>query len=106
MDGNWYGPAFPRPGNYPAGMGEMAVDDMRDAADTVNRPQEGMSLRLYVMLRIVGPVLQGCNSGPNQFLPMAEILRKVAHMADQIIEASKHTPHVNYATKPPGETDE
>ncbi len=41
------GAAFPRVGFYPAGTNEMHVEDIRQAMDTITRPENGMTLRDY-----------------------------------------------------------
>lgn len=58
------GQAFPVPGHYPAGMNDMPVDDMRDAANCITRPRPGMTYRQW----LTGQVAMGvaiCYPIPN-----------------------------------------
>jgi hypothetical protein len=93
MEGNWYGPAFPVPGNYPAGMNEMPVDDMRDAANTINKPQKGMSLRLWVAMKFIPQLLSALQIPKEGQLDLSVPLTRAFHLADLIIEASNSVPN-------------
>jgi hypothetical protein len=51
------GQAFPVPGHYPAGMNDMPIDDMRDAANCITKPRPGMTYRMWLTGKIASGVV-------------------------------------------------